>query len=98
MSAREGTIDRRRLLWSPDGRSLPKSNTICFPRRPRRTALAAVGTWVRYIYMNHPNATKPPESLPRMKGVARENRIRQVKTTSMKKASKPHPVLIQSVK
>ena len=32
------------------------------------------------------------------KGVARENRIRQVKTTSMKKASKPHPVLIQSVK
>ena len=68
MSAREVcTIDRRRLLWSPDGRSLPKSNTICFPRRHRRTALAAVGTWVMYIYMNHPNATKPPESLPRMR-------------------------------
>ena len=67
MSAREVcTIDRRRLLWSPDGRSLPKSNTNCFPRCHRRTALAAVGTWVRYIYMNHPNATKPPESLPRM--------------------------------
>ena len=33
-----------------------------------------------------------------LKGVARENHIRQVKTTSMKKASKPHPVLIQSVK
>jgi len=33
-----------------------------------------------------------------LKGVARKNHIRQVKTTSMKKASKPHPVLIQSVK
>jgi hypothetical protein len=40
----------------------------------------------------HPSAAKA------QKGVARENRIRQVKTTSMKKASKPHPVLIQSVK
>ena len=24
-------------------------------------------TWVMYIFMNHPNATKPPESLPRMR-------------------------------
>ena len=68
MSAREVcTIDRRRLLWSPDGRILPKSNKICFPRHPRRTALAAVGIWVMYIFINHPNATKPPESLPRMR-------------------------------
>ena len=42
--------------------------------------------------------TSPRADSRAQKGVARENRIRQVKTTSMKKASKPHPVLIQSVK
>ena len=68
MSAREVcTIDRRRLLWSPDGRSLGRSTKIHFLRCYKISANTAVGTRVMYIRTIHPNATKPPESLPRMR-------------------------------
>ena len=53
-------------LVSPTAGACPRAIRFAFPRHPKRTALAAVGTWVMYIYMNNPNATKPPESLPRM--------------------------------